>query len=66
MKKVGIITMHRVQNNGSVLQAFALQKKIENFGYTCEIIDYYYPNKYHEQIRYGKSVLSYRRLSYII
>lgn len=40
-KKVGIITQHRVVNYGSVLQTYALQKKIEELGYDCEVIDYY-------------------------
>ena len=47
MKKVGIITMHRVKNCGSILQAYALQQKILELGYKCEIIDYVYPNKEH-------------------
>lgn len=38
--KVGIITMHRVKNFGSVLQSYALLKKIEEEGVECEIIDY--------------------------
>lgn len=41
MKKVGIITQHRVVNYGSVLQAYALQSKINELGYECEVIDYY-------------------------
>lgn len=40
-KKVGIITQHRVVNYGSVLQTYALQEKIKELGYDCEIIDYY-------------------------
>lgn len=47
MKKVGIITMHRVKNCGSILQAYALQQKLLELGYECEIIDYVYPNKEH-------------------
>lgn len=35
MKKVGIITMHRIKNYGSVLQAYALKKVIESLG--CEV-----------------------------
>ena len=42
-KKVGIITQHRVVNYGSVLQTYALQEKIKDMGYECEVIDYY-PN----------------------
>lgn len=40
-KKIGIITLHRVGNYGSVLQTYALQKKIEEKGNEVEIIDYY-------------------------
>lgn len=41
--KVGIMTMHRVQNVGSVLQAYALQHKMEQLGYEAEQIDYVFP-----------------------
>jgi hypothetical protein len=44
MTKVGILTMHRVLNYGSVLQAFATQYVINKLGFNCEIIDYQYPN----------------------
>ena len=40
MEKAGILTFHRASNYGAVLQAFALQKTIENLGYRSEIIDY--------------------------
>ena len=49
MKKVGIITMHRVQNYGSALQAYALQAYISKQGYAAELIDYIYPNAKHKQ-----------------
>ena len=41
MKKVGIITLHRSANYGSVLQAYALQEKIKSLGYKVKIIDYW-------------------------
>ncbi len=45
--KIGIITMHRVVNYGSALQAFALQKTIESLGHSAKLIDYSYgTNKY--------------------
>lgn len=47
MKKVGIITVHRLPNWGSVMQGYALQKVIEKLGYNCECIDYIYPNEWH-------------------
>ena len=39
-KKVGIITFHASHNYGSMLQAYALQKKVERMGYYCEIINF--------------------------
>ncbi|WP_455674290.1 polysaccharide pyruvyl transferase family protein [Phocaeicola sp.] len=45
MKKIGIITIDKVNNYGAELQAFALQKKLEILGFQSEIIDYtYYKN----------------------
>lgn len=42
-KKIGILTMHKIINFGSALQAYALQKFISNLGYkNCEIIDFLY------------------------
>ena len=41
MKKVGIITYHHHYNYGTALQAYALQKAIDNIeGYQAELIDY--------------------------
>lgn len=47
MKRVGLITMHRVVNCGSQLQTYALFKIVESLGYHCEVIDYHYPSVYH-------------------
>lgn len=41
--RAGIITFHRANNIGAVLQAYALLKYIGDSGYDCELIDYY-PN----------------------
>ena len=49
-KSVGIITMHRVLNCGSAIQAYALQRVIQNYGFYAEIIDYMFPNKYHKRL----------------
>ncbi|QHQ61130.1 hypothetical protein Ana3638_10410 [Anaerocolumna sedimenticola] len=38
--KIGIITFHKVNNYGAVLQAYALQKTIKSLGCDCDIIDY--------------------------
>lgn len=45
--KIGIITMHRVQNYGSALQAFALVEYLGKLGHHVETIDYIFPNSYH-------------------
>lgn len=40
MKKIGIMTMHRVINYGSFLQAFGLKKILEELGYDVQLVDY--------------------------
>ena len=40
MKSVGIITYHHYYNYGTMLQAYALQKKVEQLGFRSEIIDF--------------------------
>ena len=47
MKSVGIITIHKINNYGSVLQAYALQRECESLGYKVEIVDYNFPNGFH-------------------
>ena len=44
-KKVGIITMHRIINYGSALQAYATLKAVSMLGYEAELLDYIFPNK---------------------
>ncbi|ELC8425428.1 polysaccharide pyruvyl transferase family protein [Clostridium perfringens] len=40
MDKIGIITYHNYCNYGTMLQALALQKSVENMGFYSEIIDF--------------------------
>lgn len=40
MKTIGIITYHHYYNYGTMLQAFALQEKVEQLGYQAELIDF--------------------------
>lgn len=53
MKSIGIITIHKINNYGSVLQAYALQNVCEKMGYHVEIIDYDFPNVYHQNNPYS-------------
>ncbi|MEH2797600.1 polysaccharide pyruvyl transferase family protein [Segatella copri] len=53
MKSIGIITIHKINNYGSVLQAYALQKVCEDLGYEVEIIDYDFPNNFHQNNKYA-------------
>ena len=39
-KSIGILTFHRATNYGALLQAYALQKVIENMGHDVKIVDY--------------------------
>lgn len=53
MKTIGIITIHKINNYGSVLQAYALQRICEAYGYRVEIIDYDFPNDFHKSNKYS-------------
>lgn len=53
MKSIGIITIHKINNYGSVLQAYALQRVCEELGYRTEIIDYDFPNSFHLNNKYS-------------
>lgn len=52
MRTVGIITIHKINNYGSVFQAYALQKVCEDLGFQTEIIDYNFPNEFHAANKY--------------
>lgn len=71
MKKVGIMSMQRIINYGSFLQAFALKQIIENLGYVVEFIDYHVcpsivvdesdnRNKYVRKFEKGFQTLKYK------
>lgn len=48
--RIGIITIHRLINFGTALQAYALQHYLqEATGYQVEIIDYIFPNSFHKE-----------------
>lgn len=52
MKRVGIITIVRVNNYGAELQAYATQEALRKQGYDAEIIDYlFYKNKGHKRTK---------------
>lgn len=48
--KIAVITRHAIVNYGSLLQAFATQKILENLGYTCKIIDYIRDDESYRQL----------------
>lgn len=66
MRKAILITIFRVPNYGSVLQAYASIKLMKELGYDCDIIDYVYPNEWHYSHgsrRYKKSIIKKLALS---
>lgn len=57
--KIGILTMHKVLNYGSALQAYALQHYISKLGYNVELIDYIFPNgSRKKQLSFKQKLLS--------
>lgn len=41
MKKAGILSMQRIYNYGSFLQAYGLKKMLEELGCAVEFVDYH-------------------------
>ena len=39
-KTIGITTFHRSHNCGSILQSFAMQEVLADYGYVSEFIDF--------------------------
>ena len=71
MKKVGIMSMQRIANYGSFLQAYALKQMIEELGYKVEFVDYHVgapvitenadsKNKYIRKISKGLEIFQYQ------
>lgn len=40
MKKIGVVTFHRSHNCGSILQSYAMQTVLKEYGYESEFIDF--------------------------
>lgn len=57
--KIGIITIHDIYNYGSVFQAYATLKCLHKMGCQAELIDYKYPNAYHQKNNIKSEVLSF-------
>lgn len=66
MKTVGIITMHRVVNYGSALQAWATVEILKKMGYDAKLIDYLYPNGNHYTQRAPITLLIIRFIKNLI
>ena len=70
MKRIGIITILKVNNYGAELQAYALQAILKKLGYDVEIIDYlFYKNKGHRITKRSKPLFKFsykKKISEII
>lgn len=66
MRKIGILTFHGVLNHGAVLQAYALNKFLNENGADCELINYspwYFTWQIYRPAKgFSKSILKYKRL----
>ena len=60
MKKIGIVTILKVNNYGAELQAYATQEFLKSMGYEAEIIDYlFYKNPQHKRTRLSKPLFAF-------
>ena len=63
--KIGILThYYKSKNCGGLLQAFALQKTIEDFGFECEQIRYFNDNYKHKILHFVKYFVCLKFLSF--
>lgn len=60
MIRVGIITIHKLNNYGSVLQAYALQSMVSSLGCWVDIIDY--SIQHTPAVLFGYAVQAYREV----
>lgn len=60
--KIGLVTIYQVPNFGSVLQTYATQTVIEKMGYSCNVINYRYPNELQSCESQGLRSFLYRML----
>lgn len=59
MSKIGIMSMQRINNYGSFMQAYALKKIIESLGNEVEFVDY----KYERTLIFNKKQLKSKLLT---
>ena len=60
--KIALFTIFRVPNFGSVLQAYATQKILEEQGHECIIIDYYAKQSLAQKIKRFFSLYNFASL----
>lgn len=73
MKRIATITTHAALNSGAVLQAYALQRYIENQGCECDVLNYIpshvdriynlieIPRNFHGVVRTAYQILNYSK-----
>lgn len=64
--KVAVVTLHRVYNYGSVLQAYATQRVFEKRGHSTQIIDYITPQRTKWKLFWGKGADNHSGIGYRI
>lgn len=62
MKKVGILSMQRVINYGSYLQAYGLKNTIKNMGYDVSFVDYHIEGVTNTNNSIFKSIKNYLKM----
>ena len=64
--RVAIVTLHRVYNYGSVLQAYATQRVFEKRGHDAKIVDYITPQRTKWRLFWGKGAEGQSNIIYRI
>ena len=64
--RIAVITLHRVYNYGSALQAYATQKYLEKRGHNVRIIDYITPQRTKWKLFWGRGADGQNNIVYRI
>lgn len=64
--KIGILSMQRIINNGSLLQTYGLKKSIEKLGHSVEFVDYKISDNYKEILTWKENLQNFSPIAYAV
>ena len=63
---IGILSMQRVINNGSLLQAYGLKKTIESLGHIVQFVDFRVSDEHNEILTWKEKIQNFNSVLYTL